>query len=30
LVAEYEQKVLSGEITIFDMPDEELWGYGTQ
>ena len=30
LVAEYEQKVLNGEITIFDMPDEELWGYGTQ
>jgi basic membrane protein A len=30
LVAEYQQKVLDGEITIFDMPDEELWGYGTQ
>jgi basic membrane protein A len=30
LVAEYQQKILDGEITIFDMPDEELWGYGTQ
>jgi basic membrane protein A len=30
LVEEYQQKVLSGEITIFDMPDEELWGYGAQ
>jgi basic membrane protein A and related proteins len=30
LVAAYQQKVLDGEITIFDMPDAELWGYGTQ
>lgn len=30
LVADYEQKVLSGEIKIFDMPDEELWRYGSQ
>lgn len=30
LVAEYQQKILDGEITIFDMPDEELWGYGAQ
>lgn len=30
LVAEYEQKVLNGEVTIFDLPDEELWIYGAQ
>jgi basic membrane protein A len=30
LVAEYQQKILSGELTIFDMPDEELWGYDGQ
>ena len=29
LVAEYQAKVASGEVKIFDLPDEQLWTYGT-
>ena len=28
LVAEYQAKVASGEVKIFDLPDEQLWTYG--
>ncbi len=26
---EYQAKVASGEVKIFDLPDEQLWTYGT-
>ena len=29
LVEEYQAKIASGEVKIFDLPDEQLWTYGT-
>lgn len=30
LVDEYQKKIASGEVKIFDLPDEQLWTYGAQ
>jgi basic membrane lipoprotein Med (substrate-binding protein (PBP1-ABC) superfamily) len=30
LIDEYQTKVASGEVKIFDLPDDQLWTYGSQ